>query len=528
METKRDIALPEILKPLAPYIKSRQEALDIRRILSVFLAQHIYDPYGDLNLATTLALPSEGTQVRLIAPQLTGIRRSYLHALQAHIKAQEAYSQLSARLADNKIRAKRQDQRETENHEQISTITLHNLLHEQCRYQKLNILRNALGLLANQDAAQSDYLNVNHFLKKSSSPPEVPSTFSTPLIYAAEDETQALILTLEKAVLQAQNAFENEKLLLDEAKKNYRNQMARRGPDAKVSALHRVKDELINWLELRLMSINQADNPPETLPISSPEAFVSDIHQRVEHIQSQYHKYLDARKNLLLYMSSDRRNSVQKISPTSKEVVLPLSPKHEIARDAHEANLVLPYLTEYFIPNADHTKAVNLHSSHLSRSLRTEVQETERTLHVLAAESHLLSKYQSSAADPSFRKDLASQGPAHFHPKGTIKSSTAHIVTQAQGWAHAASAARSAQGKAFEEILQCGEQEANDASNILQELQEMVGLQHDKNRAHRRDPKLIAPNQDSSKTKFSDDDDRNSKGVWAGFSGKLGIDEQRG
>ena len=408
MEHDRGLDLPKVMEPLAPFIKPRQEAAQTRRILSIFLDQNIHNPHGESDLPIVLASPPEGTQVGLIAPQLTGIRRSYLKALQAYIRARESYDQLSTRLEEDRIKAKRREQRETESCDHVSAITLYDLLHEQRRYQKLIILRDVLEQLAHKETAEPDYLDSGSLIKSLTLPPEVPTTFSTPLLSLVEDETEALVSNLEKAVLRARGAFENEKSLLVKAKEKYDSQAIVEGAHARISALHRTRDELINWLELRLASTDD-DSLEEPRPLT-PESVTLDIDQRIKHIQEKYHCYLDARKSLLAFMS-ERRDFVQKTPPITQEELAPpplLPPKKEIVERKHEANKVLPYLTEYLIPQANQQRTSLQCESHLVRSLINENQATIQALEVLADESHLLSRYPIPAPDPSFQKELAS------------------------------------------------------------------------------------------------------------------------
>lgn len=528
MEHGKGVCLPKIMEPLGPFIKPRQESLEIRKILSVFLAQNIRNPYGQLISATSLVVPPEGTQVRLIAPQLTGTRRSYLKALQAHITARDCYNKLATNVDEVAIKVKRQTQRELEKYEYHSTITCDDLLREQRRYRKIIILRDTLDLLAKKATAKPDYLGMKSILEEITPLPEVSATTVTQPLSIAEDETQALVLKLEKAVLRAQNAFESEKSLLAEAKEKFKTKTLLEDTDTRILALHRTRAELIDWLELQLASTSQANDPSEEWfeesPISPLDGRTLDTEQRLKHIQETYDEYLEARKSLLALML-ERRGSALKIPPALQEQsATPILQSDETTKSTQEANLVLPYLTEHLIPAATAQASFLQHESHLSNSLINENKQTIRILEILAEESHLLSNHSQSTTNPPSQKEFPRSSSKSLHSKGTHKVSESRTITQARGWALAASAARSSQEETIRAPLEYGEKEVIVAKGILQDLQDMLGIAHDEE-AEDLDPRTDVRDKDSSKTTLPQDSKR-SKGFWAGLDGKLGIDDK--
>ncbi len=508
------------MEPLAPFIKPRQEAIEIRRILTVFLAQNISNPHGELLSATSLFLPPEGAQVRRIPPQVTGIRRSYLKALQAHLASRECYNHVAKGAEKDTVKARRREQREIEKHDCLSAATSADLLREKRRHKKLTILRDSLHLLANKDAAKPDYLDIESISEKCTHPPEVPPSSTTGLLGIAETEAQAVILKLEKAVLRAHNAVENEKIQLAQAKETFHSNALPECVDARTLALHRTRDELINWLELRLASTALVDDSPEELPISSQAGSGVDINERVQYIQEKYNAYLDARKSLCAYMSY-RAELGPKPPPGAQEgfaLALP-QPSKAAGNTTQDASLVLPYLSGHLIPTANTHVALLQHESHLSRSLINGEKETIKNLEILAEESNLLSKYQQSASNSPLRRELS---PDSLHSKESCKSVKARTITQIRDWVTAASAERSSQEKTIETALQHGEEESDIASNILQRLQDMVGVEQHAHGAEEQTNKR----GDYPRHKTLTKGEEQSRGVWAGFDGKLGIESK--
>ena len=99
MTTLEDALFSRITESLGPHIKTRSEALRIRRILTLYLASALAVSNGRMISPMSLAIPGQDVYVKSIPSDISGIRRDYLLALQAHVKARQNYERTSRKLS---------------------------------------------------------------------------------------------------------------------------------------------------------------------------------------------------------------------------------------------------------------------------------------------------------------------------------------------------------------------------------------------------------------------------------------------
>lgn len=529
--------LPQAAQSLAPYIKTRQEALRIRRILSVFLAQNI-DGTKPLS-KTSLAVPSEDARIRRIPPEVSGIRKKYLKALQAHVKAREEYEQFVQGPDQDALKAMRQEQQQIDDDSSAHVATYLELLLAQRRYQKLRILQDYLDLLAQKDAAKSDYLTVESISKEISGPPELLSTVSvesSSLVTSSEDTIQALNLRLEKAVLRAQNTAEKERQLLAQVKSEHHYEANSGGTDCpdtipEVSALSETRDELIRWIEQKLAEGNQSEDIDKD-SIVDQERNPLDVDQRKKAIEAKYEDYLQTRKSLVELMSERRAFPSHKLEKKQEDATC-YSNSQGNETSTYEASLVLPYLTEYISPASTAQKGFLQQESHLSQTLEDQSRRTVKVLQRLADESHLLSNYPLLAMQPRFQHAVAALG-SRLRPttSGSIEPGTrpeALSVIQARAWAFAATAARSAKDDELQERLDHGEKHLEIAKRRIKDLKEILGIESEGGETKDEDEDLwMERGAKKFKQKPMEEREvsgRGSLGIWAGLDGNIGLND---
>lgn len=534
--------LPQVAQSLAPYIKTRQEALRIRRILSVFLAQNT-DGTKPLS-RTSLAVPCEDARIKRIPPEVSGIRKKYLKALQAHVKAREEYELLVQGPDEDTMKTMRQEQQQVDDDTSAHVATYLDLLRAQRKYQKLGILQDYLDLLAQKDAAKSDYLTVESISKDISQPPELLSTAtleSSSRITSSEDAIQALTLRLEKAVLRAQNAVEKERRLLAQVKSEQHyeaNSGDTNWPDtsAEIFALNVTRDELISWIEQKLAEGNQSEDNLDNDSIGDRERASLDVDERKDATEAKYEDYLQTRKSLVDLMSERRALPTHKLVKKQEDSTLyPKSKSNETS--TYEASLVLPYLTEYIIPASTAQKGFTQQESHLSKTLVDQSRETVKVLQRLADESHLLSNYPLLATQPRFQNTVAALGSRlRLTASGSTESGIrpeAQSVTQARAWAFAATAARSAKNDELQERLDHGDKHLEIAKRRVQEFKEILGFESEVGRTDDEDENedlWMEKGAKKSNQKFEEKVETGSSGslgIWAGLDGNIGLNDDR-
>ena len=525
--------LPQVAKSLSPYIKTRQEALRIRRILSIYLASNIEGlPAGALS-TTSLVLPGEDVQVKRIPSEVSGVRRSYLRALQAHAKARKEYAQLTRESSHN-AQGVRQKERHDEEDSRESIATYLALTREQRKFEKLTILQRYLNLLSQKEAARPHYLRMRSILEDVAPPLETVqmSAFHAAYPLTSQTDIQALTTRLEKTVLCAKNALDHQRMLLAKVKKDQQSQRisvqtTTVSTGIEIDALSRTRDELISWIEEYLAKTSQFHDAANEVPTLNGKRAPLDIEKRRKEIQDRYEDYVEARKTLTALVLSRGTSPTQ--NPNDKaEDAEPQAHDQITNGTSHEASSVLPYMTEYLIPAANAQKSFLQQESHISSTLASQNKATVQVLDRLAEESHLLPNYPILTTRPRFHKVVtalrSTSSPAAL-AETARKEEESQILSQARQWAFAADAARSAKQKAVKERLGHGNAHINTAEGLVQELQEILGVGQAENEENEAEGDIWT---ESITTKPRKQGSSSSHGgVWAGLDGRVGIETDK-
>ena len=523
--------LPQVAKLLSPYIRTRQEALRIRRVLSLYMESKIEGlAIGSLS-TTSLAVPGEELQVRKIPSEVSGLRKSYLKALQAHAKAKKEYAQLTRNsLYDTK--AVRQKERQDEEDSRGSVDTYLALTREQRKFEKLTILHDYLDLLSQKEAARPDYLRMSSILKGVAFPPGTSQTSVFHILPPPTSETdiQALSTRLEKTLLFAKNSLDNQRALLAKTKKEQESrqtpgQTTTVGTGTKINALSRTRDELIGWIEEHLANTSQSNDATERPPTSDSEIAPLELSKRKKAIQHKYENYVEARKSLVALLSS--RPGLPEQNASYKAENAELGPKDQgIDSSWLEASSVLPYLTEYLIPANNAQKSFLQQESHISSTLTSENQATVRVLNRLAEESHLLPNYPILAMQPRFQNVVAAlrskSSPSSLSER-TGKEDESQTLSQARQWTFAAEAARSAKYQAVKERLEHGKGHLNTAGGLAKELRRIFGVDTEDNEEDEIEVEEDIWTESVVTKPQKQTTSSGHRGIWAGLDGRLGV-----
>ena len=526
-----DFPLPQVSEALAPYIKTRQEALRIRRILTLYLTSQIKSADGEVMNNIILSAPGSAVQMPKVPIELSGLHKVYLRALQANIMARNEYKELTRDSLDAKSDAKRHfgpkySGSVEDRAERLSTYL--SLLQERRKYEKLSILQDYLEMLSKKDVAKADYLSIDRIQQELPPMPEAPLLASGSA--SSDNDTELLIHRLERTVVRAKHTLDTEKGLIAKLKDGLKTEATNcespdtgSGPGSRIAALCRTRDELIKWMEERLAGSGQV-NEDASFKDSDRKLEGEDgsIEQRKAAIAAKYEQYLEARESMIAAASEAISNQGQGEGPKEDRIVDPQI-ESDRKHNAQQAARILPYLTEYLIPSARSQKAFMQQESHMTKSLSTQQKLTSQLLDRLANESHLLPKYPLLARQPRFINSVAALGPKQLSPPLNESRST----SEARAWAFAADAARSATHEVVDERLEHGFTHVQNAEDVLDELKKMLGSDgvdeegrgvstdsEDKtmsgNTTERRHPKSKIAAQ------------RRPEGIWNGFNGKVG------
>ena len=504
---------------LRPFIKSRQEALRIRRILSVYVTSAIDGLDGRTITPLSLAVPGRDVDVKTIPPEMSGIRKDYLLALQANIKARKAYEHTSQQLilaTENNPGGFDLDRPKGIDGWPISTYL--DLAQMQKQFQKLNVIQNHLDELRKNKIFSDDSHFADQIRQEANAINIAPLTTEDHMQAEDDVQTQALITRLEKAILRANHSLRCERALLEDLRLKRGGQEdgadALQPPQAtRIRALQKTRDELIAWIEQQLTNISEVEAEPEAGVFPRSEDSGTEIKQQKGKIEETYQNYLEVRRSILNLLS--RRPSIANIGvPMNQTQSMSSDLERDAQQPSRDAITALPLITEYMIPLADAQSSLLQQEAHISNSLNVQKRAMNRVLDRLADESHLLAKYPMSALEPRFlHPPVASEG-SKLSPSlledTSVAVEDAPLSRQAQAWAFASNAARAATNTALEEQLDRGERHAAAAKGTLLEMQDLLGVDND------------VGSDESDADIWNPEKAVVTKGIWAGLDGGLG------
>ncbi len=542
-------SLAEVATSLAPYIRTRQEALHIRRTLTVYLTSRLTGVETVKASCLSLIEPDEAVQPPQIARELSGIRKDYLKELQANIMTRNDFQALAARTRahiapDSSTNLLSTDTRAVDDVVEPITHTYLALLRQRRRYEKLRILQDYMDVLVEKPAAKADYLDVGRIQMESPpllQPPTDMTGYTEPSTSGSSGHTvDELVARLEKAVLRARHNLENEKKLLADlkARQHSANGKTNGGtPPDRESRLHvlsRTRDELINWIEGELAKTESPKSPPNNAQYegTNPEPHhpTKDTEQHVLDIKHKYTKYVEARKTYLAALAE----ATSPIPPAVSGEHLLRSHKDEVqTRTVHSAVCsVLPYLSANLLFPLNLQKWTAQQKSHIGTSLSKEQEATIQVLDRLADESHLLPAYPLLATDPRFQnvaKALGSKAmPLQIDDRSAGRQQM-RTLEMARAWAFAAGAAKASTQDVLDEKLAQGTKHTYSAQDVLGDVRVLLG-QGPQRAGTEKAPGIedediwatsAAPRTKRSNHKTKSEGKDSSKSIWFGLQGNL-------
>ncbi|CAG8375753.1 unnamed protein product [Penicillium salamii] len=514
-----DIHIPPVVKQLAPYVKSRQEALQIRQALTSYLRSFIVFNESDDPSQSHLSLNAPTgavADVSRIPLDLPGLRKDYLKALAANVAARKEF----AAATDNVAALRRQrtsPDRPCDDDPQEPGAELRDylaLLRDRRRHTKLQAFQQYLEEIKARDTGT---LGDSGYAEEQIVLPEVETGQDR-----AGTNLDELVHSLERAVVSAKSQLDRQKQLFDKAKTQHdsRNETSSTAisPDVKAQALQKTRDELVQWVEQRLVGQGDPDESVlQELPPEEIEAAQHELEDRKAEITKQYAVYVEARRELLEAASRACQPVNVAPKPSSRPSKTELVPVEVPPPDAID---VLSYATENLLPLSKGQKSLSLQRSYLSGLLSKERSTTLRALNRLNDESHLLPEYpiHSRQSRPKHAASFRTQAQplqAQIQPEQTSDE----VVRLAEAWAFAADAAGTSGREYVQQKVALGTEVAQDARQTLvdvygtlnQDLDEVMNGQ-------KRDVSNPTRLRGGSRI------EKRPTGPWSQLNGKVGIE----
>ncbi|EAW18593.1 uncharacterized protein NFIA_085470 [Aspergillus fischeri NRRL 181] len=526
--------VPPFARPLAPYIRTRQEALRIRQALTYYLRSQIdfaeddsENPNCHSQSHLSLSVPQDAAvNVKRIPAELAGLRREYLQALQANLAARKEYHSLTEKIASAKERTKGSKTESPSIDPSSELQTYLRLLRDRRRHAKLQVFQHYLHELKERDSDISERIG-----DRASQGQQIVSLEETeeeckPTGRGADDGIEGLVHKLERAVIRAKAQLDRERSLLDGLKSQLASDSTDVPPAVKVAALQRTRDELVQWVEEKLVSVGNADDAPvhDLSPEEIEESTRSVEDQKAE-IAAQYIAYVEARKRLLDAASRACQPLTMPSTKPSRQSV-DLGKLAIGDRSSLDPLEVLSFTSENILPLSKAQRALALQKNYLSGLLTKQRSMTLRILNRLSDESHLLPEYPLLTLQPRF-KHISSRHAT----SATGLPKPDEVVSLAESWAFASEAAATNEHQYVEERLVEGQEAATDAEHVLQEVYNMLNQDLEETL---RDPQSSEEDLNDiwasearstwSRTRGTRSQ-KQPRGPWAKLNGQLGITE---
>ncbi|CAG8890942.1 unnamed protein product [Penicillium egyptiacum] len=520
--------IPAILKPLAPYVKSRQETVQIRQALTSYLRSFIeFDDQSSDHAQSHINLCASTdavADVKRIPTDLPGLRKDYLKALAANIAARKEFALASENVTSLRRQRTSQNRPSDDADLQEPGTELREylaLLRDRRRHTKLQVFQNYLEEIKTRDAGSLvDIGNDGEQMLL----PEIDAEAGR---NGSETDLDELVHRLERAVIRARTELDRQKQLFEKAKAQHdpRGETS----DAKAKALQTTRDELVQWVEERLVGQEDPDESLlQELPPHEIEEAQRELENRKTQITEQYAAYLQARRDLLDAAS----RACQPVNVAQKPQARPTN-KNELAiAEMPPPNPidVLSYTNENLVPLLKIQKSLALQKSYLSGLLSKETSTTLRALNRLSDESHLLPEYPTPARQPRFNHATS---PLNSRTQTQTSDQTPdEVVGLAEAWAFASNAA-AANGRDFvQQKIALGTEIAQDARQTLADVCKTLNQDIDEVMLEGRGNQDVSDSW-ASKTGSAKGMSRGGgsriekqpSGPWSGLNGRVGVVE---
>jgi hypothetical protein len=461
------IAIRKAQESLEPYIKQRNEAALVRRILASNLSSHINHDDAQ-SLSRPLSLLDSATDVEAPDHSVKGLQKEYIRCARANIKARKEFVSLS-----KEHQRGREDEGIDGTHiesPQSSSSSMENFLdviRQRQRHESLRIVQDYIDSLCQKPAAATEHLDPRIVLEDVETLPKVPpEVLNAPSISKSSGETDmnALVDQLEKSVLRAKMLLKNEQKLLERVRS--KNDLHSESHSGRLQALGATRNELISWIEAELAHAGESppavDDHEITGSVSRGKEYID---AQLSSIRRQYNRYTKSRQRLILAATGTLE---MPILPSPEEVDIPIrAPEPYNSNNAHT---IFPYL-EQMVSISNDQKVMIQQKSYLTITLAKQLKEANQGLDRLAEESHLLPSHpMPTSSSPNKR----TEAPVSFSDEMSSYEKP-DSSRRAQTWVFAADSAGKATQKTVLGTLEEGTATIENARQVLEDLRSLLG-----------------------------------------------------
>ncbi|KAH9840432.1 hypothetical protein Tdes44962_MAKER01632 [Teratosphaeria destructans] len=394
MMPQEEFPLPAVADALEPFIKPREEVYQIRQELQKHVQRQLKSIDVPLTAANLTTAP-EGDLTEFTSPPLTGVRRAYLKALQAHTAAQSRFESLKADLA--KLNTEQNEP--SASADDLVHESYLPLLRQRERQRRLLVLDRTFAQI---DAAGKGVVDghLDDIVKQSAGELPTPPP-SQPASSSDKADVNTRILALKKAVLSAKRSVEDAQ----NGRVKHRpgsNTSSKSSTEVDVAGLQRALNELTGWMEHQLAVIGEADTaiPQSAHAIANTNGHVETAETASsERVEQLYEQYIAARQHLIETVNNppppDSESSPS--SPVLERSTNSGTNSNTNSRHAPAA-VMLPYIAS-LTTHKQFESSLLQQSAYLRKVIHSAEEETQRLLSLKADESHLVHPGASRGVD---------------------------------------------------------------------------------------------------------------------------------
>ena len=421
----QEFPLPEVAAALSPFIRSRDQVASIRRELQDYLQSELR---ADETQLSSVSLTSPGIRVTdPPAGSLTGVRKAYWKALQAHSQAQEKYEALRAELDSIKHGKNASTPSESSSSSSSSSDGYVTLLRQREKHRKLKVIDRALSNISPAEDGSSTN-GLDDMIRANSG--EMPTPPSNQPSLNRNPEVDAKLMELKKAIVSTKRRAEEQRARVSSPPNKGADRASSQG---EVAGLQKALQVLTVWMEdqLALIASAEADAQP-TSEEPAPNGIHNEPQVSMTSIERLYEQYLEARGRLVETVNDD-----DAAEANGENFSLDIEASGARGLDSRastksSAEVLLPILPA-LIAAKQEEQALVQQSSHNRRQMSVSEDEMANVIRRFAAESHLVQPGAAQGNDwttagaeagvttGKFIEDrLVSGGQAAERAKGTL------------------------------------------------------------------------------------------------------------
>lgn len=462
--------IEHIQEAVRPYLRSREHAEQVRRLLGLHLQAAVGSqlPGQPLSLIDgTFSVTQDGSS--------TGLEQEYLEAVQRYISTVTEFQKVqnveSTQATGGFSRTS--PQQPLDDH--ILSVKY------QRKGRSLEVVHKHIDAVAQQAMVGDAAYDLRTILENAKALPEVPSklvdSFATEGNAGGAD-LDDFMNRLDMILLKSRLLLKREAELLQDAKSNSSATPGSVSDGAKARALDATRTQLINWIEEELSKASDEGDAPAEEGVSgngstedmgiiqkdekTQEQAKKQIEEDLGGIEAKYAQYVSSRKTLIEALGRSRSLISKTIHdhPPSEEVATLVEKQQAMIY------LELPYIANA-LSKLHEQRAHISHKTSLNASLGKQLKDASLAIEHLADESQLLPDYPMPYTQPAAQSGENSLG--------TTSAEKPDLTGQIKPWTYAADSSKIAAFETITEKIEEAQMAMEDAVATLTKADKLLG-----------------------------------------------------